>query len=41
MEKIKELSYLEQREIISQVKDIKHGTFKNKVYKIMEDHITF
>ena len=40
MEKIKELSYLEQREIISQVKDIKHGTFKNKVYKIMEENIT-
>lgn len=38
--KIKELSYLEQREIVSELNDRKHLTFKHQLYKIIGDHIT-
>ena len=37
-EKIKELDYLEQRNLISQVKDMKHISFKHRLYKIIEGH---
>lgn len=35
-EKIKELDYLEQRNIVSILKDMKHLSFKHRLYKIIE-----
>ena len=37
-EKIKELDYLEQRNLVNQLKDMKHISFKHRLYKIIEGH---
>lgn len=37
-DKIKDLDYLEQRNIVSELNNIKHLAFKTKLYKIISDH---